>query len=107
MMTNSTAATIIIHISGEMGNHINHIVHDYPIAWWAKRKYGIKTRMIIHDQVIRQRILPKSGLAHMIFMRCFPHLKTLYEGARANSPEYGIRMAQQHGWRPTLQFRST
>jgi hypothetical protein len=27
MMTNSSVATIIIHMSGEMGNHINHIAH--------------------------------------------------------------------------------
>lgn len=98
MMTNSSAATIIIHMSGEMGNHINHLAHAYPIAWWAERKYGIKTRMIIRDQVIRGRISPKSGSAHAVFAKCFPRLKTLYDGARANSPEYGIRMAQQHGW---------
>lgn len=99
MMTNSTAvATIIIHMSGEMGNHINHIAHAYPIAWWAKRKYGIKTRMIIRDQVIRGRISPKSGSVKTIFMKCFPHLQTLYDGPRANSPEYGIRIAQQHAW---------
>jgi len=97
-MTNSSTATIIIHMSGEMGNHINHLAHAYPIAWWAERKYGIKTRMIIRDQVIRGRISPKSGSARAIFAKCFPRLKTLYDGARANSPEYGIRMAQQHGW---------
>jgi hypothetical protein len=98
MMTNSSVATIIIHMSGEMGNHINHIAHAYPIAWWAERKYGIKTRMIIRDQVIRGRISPKSGSVKRIFMKCFPHLQTLYGSPRANSPEYGIRMAQQHAW---------
>jgi hypothetical protein len=98
MMTNSSVATIIIHMSGEMGNHINHIAHAYPIAWWAERKYGIKTRMIIRDQVIRGRISPKSGSVKRIFMQCFPHLQTLYDSPRANSPEYGIRIAQQHAW---------
>ncbi len=97
-MTNSSEATIIIHMSGEMGNHINHLAHAYPIAWWAERKYGIKTRMIIRDQVIRGRISPKSGYAKTIFTKCFPHLRTLYDGARANSPEYGIRIDQQYGW---------
>ena len=99
LMTNSSAdATIIIHMSGELGNHINHIAHAYPIAWWAERKYGIKTRMIIRDQVIRGRVSTKSGSVKTILTKCFPHLQTLYDGPRANSPEYGIRIAQQHAW---------
>ena len=98
MTTNSAMATIIIHMSGEMGNHISHLAHAYPIAWWAERKYGIKTRMIILDQVIRGKVSPKSGSSKRIFTKCFPHLEPLYNGARANSPEYRIRMDQQHSW---------
>lgn len=101
MMTNSSAATIIIHMSGEMGNHISHLAHAYPIAWWAKRKYGIKTEFIIRDQQGRDqqgRVQQKTDSTRRIFTKCFPNLKMLYNGARANSPEYQIRLDQQHGW---------
>jgi hypothetical protein len=98
MMINSSIATIIIHMSGEIGNHINHLAHAYPIAWWAERKYGIKTRMIILDQVVRGKLSPKSGSSKRIFIKCFPHLKSLYNSARANSTEYRIRLDQQHSW---------
>ena len=95
MMTNSSVATIIIHMSGEMGNHISHLAHAYPIAWWAERKYGIKTQFIIRDEQGRPQ---KTRSTRRMFTKCFPNLKTFYNGARVNSPEYQIRLDQQHGW---------
>jgi hypothetical protein len=97
-MANSSIATIVIHMSGEMGNHISHLAHAYPIAWWAERKYGIRTRMIILDQVVRGKVSPKSGSSKRIFTKCFPHLKSLYNSARANATEYRYRLDQQHSW---------
>ena len=99
-VTNSSwVTTIVIHTSGEMGNHLTHLAHAYPIAWMAERNYGIQTRMILSDQITGGKVNPKSYSAKKIFTKCFPNLQSLYEGARANgSPEYPVRINQMREW---------
>ncbi len=100
-MTNSSsaAATMIIHTSGELGNHMMHLAHAYSIAWLAERKYGMQFNMILHDQITKGRVNPKAYSVKKIIKKCFPNLQPLYDGPRANIlPEYRIRMDQQQGW---------
>ena len=101
VMTNSSsaAATIIIHTSGELGNHMMHLAHAYSIAWLAERKYGMQFNMILHDQITRGRVNAKSYSVKKIIKKCFPNLQPLYDGPRANIlPEYRIRIDQQQAW---------
>ena len=95
----SAAATIIIHTSGELGNHLMHLAHAYSIAWLAERKYGMQFNMILHDQITRGKVNVKSYSVKKIITKCFPNLQPLYDGPRANIlPEYRIRMDQQQRW---------
>lgn len=97
--SSSVVPTIIIYTSGELGNHMMHLAHAYSIAWLAERKYGMQTKMIIHDQITRGRVNAKSYSVKKIIAKCFPNLQSLYDGPRANTlPEYRIRMDQQRRW---------
>lgn len=98
--SSSVVVTIIVHTSGELGNHMMHLAHAYSIAWLAERNYGIQTKMIIHDQITGGKVNGKSKSVKKIITKCFPNLQPLYDSPRANTlPEYTVRVNQQRGWK--------
>ena len=90
--------TIIIQLSGEMGNNIQHIAHGIGLQLWA-REMGIATNLLLRHHVgpNNRAPRPKWKSARDDIRQCFPNLKD-WHFAAGNTKEYDRRKSQQHAW---------
>ena len=101
-------ATIVVHLSGEMGNHLHHLVHGYGIHLMllgkddndmidtsssnAPNSSSILTNIILrHQEHVNQR---KWMSAQTSIQSCFPHFRN-YNFSFGNTIEFYNDKAQQ------------
>ena len=95
----SSAATIVVQLSGEMANNLHHIAHGIGLQLWARREYGIETNIVLrHDVGPNTRApKPKWKKAKNAIEKCFPKLSS-WDFSEGNTKEF-IRMQQlQKDW---------
>jgi hypothetical protein len=81
--------TIVVQLSGEMGNNIAKLATGKGLQLWAQRQYGITT-----DLVLRHQEHPKWVKGMRDLKKCFPHLRG-FDFELGNGPNYNERTAQQ------------
>jgi hypothetical protein len=94
-LTGGTSAdgTIVINLSGELGNHLHHLAHGYGIYLWAKEKYGLNMTMVLHHQDSSKWVTGRMSLK-----ACFPAFRNV-DFSIGNSVEFReTRVPQQANW---------
>jgi hypothetical protein len=96
---NVSDVSIVVHMSGEMGNQLQHLAHAHALQYWAKNDYGINVNIMIHHQERRRggKKNPKAMEGRILLLKCFPMLKDMDNGT-GNTPEYKRRQTQQNEW---------
>jgi hypothetical protein len=75
--TNLTkTATIVIQLSGELANNLQHMAHGIGLQQWALEKYGVDCNIVLrHDVGANTRApKPKWKTARHEIQQCFPKL---------------------------------
>lgn len=90
--TPSTPVTIVIHVSGEMGNMISKISYGYGLKWMLEEDHNIHSEILLQHQK-----LSKWRQASMNVQRCFPAARE-WSFEAANTVEYEDRERQQKTW---------
>jgi hypothetical protein len=88
----SIQPTIIVQLSGELGNHLSKIAHGYGVQRMLEDKFGIKAKL-----VMRHQDHPKWQRTPPILQACYPNLAD-WNYEEANSEEFVIRKKQQEEW---------
>jgi hypothetical protein len=81
--------TIVVQLSGEMGNNVAKIATGKGLQLWAQRQYGIAT-----DLVLRHQEHSKWIGAMRDTKKCFPKLRG-FDFTLGNGRNYNERTAQQ------------
>jgi hypothetical protein len=90
--TNTQPATIVVQLSGEMGNQLSRIAHGHALFLWLKRDFGIDATI-----VLRHQEKPKWLTARDNVQKCFPATRS-YDFSAANTLEFENRSRQQSAW---------
>lgn len=90
--TPSNPLTIVIHLSGEMGNQVSKITYGYSLKWTLEEEHNITTEILLQHQA-----LSKWRKAAMNVQRCFPVTQP-WSFEAANTDEFEIRKQQQQQW---------
>jgi hypothetical protein len=90
--TNTQSATIVVQLSGEMGNQLSKIAHGHALFLWLKREFGLDATIILRHQ---ER--PKWLRARDSVQKCFPATRS-YDFSAANTLEFENRSRQQSAW---------
>lgn len=84
-------ATIVVFLSGEMGNHLSILAKAHSVALVAQAQYGISTEL-----VLRHQSHPKWVFGQDSIQSCFPKLRH-YNFSAANSEAFDQLAARQDG----------
>ena len=92
-------ATIVIQLSGEMANNLQHIAHGVGLQLWLKELFDIPSNVILrHFEGPNNRSpKPKWKSARNDILQCFPFLKH-WDFTAGNSKEFLKRQSQQKTW---------
>jgi hypothetical protein len=63
--------SILVELTGELGNHLHHLAHGRAIQRLAMSEYGIPTRLVLH----RSSNAEKYRQTQRHLQRCFPNLR--------------------------------
>jgi hypothetical protein len=85
-------ATIVVQLSGEMGNNLSKIAHGHALSLWLKREFGLEATVILRHQTH-----PKWVRARQSVQKCFPVTRS-YNFSAANTPEFDNSYRQQSAW---------
>jgi len=77
--------TVVIELSGEMGNHLSKLAHGYAQAWELEDQYGIHTSIWLRHQG-----RPKWVRGRDSMNKCFPMVATM-DFERGNTEEFLVR----------------
>jgi hypothetical protein len=93
------AATIVIQLSGEMANNLQHIAHGVGLQLWLKEQFNIPSNVILRHFVGPNNRAPKPKWksARNDILQCFPFLKN-WDFTAGNNKEFLKRQSQQKGW---------
>jgi hypothetical protein len=91
-VTNTQRATIVVQLSGEMGNQLSKIAHGHALFLWLKREFGLDATI-----VLRHQERPKWLRARESVQKCFPATRS-YDFSAANTLEFENRYKQQSAW---------
>ena len=98
--TTTTNATIVVFLSGEMGNHLSILAKALCVQLMAQREYNITATLIF-----RHQLHPKWTRARNDLERCFPKLRE-YNFSAANNNAFDEYAREQDrilihgGWDP-------
>jgi hypothetical protein len=84
--------TIIIYVTGEMGNFLSKIAYGYSVSWILQEEYNITTKIII-----RHQSNGKWSQASKNVQACFPSTR-YWSFSEGNTDEYELRNKQQQRW---------
>lgn len=84
--------TIVIQLSGEMGNNLAKIATGKGLQLWARREFGIETDLVLRHQDHTKWI---SGMKDT--KKCFPKFR-YWDFELGNGPNYDERLEQQKRW---------
>ena len=87
--TSTIDASIIVHLSGEMGNQLHHLVHGYGIHLFAKETYGLHTNIVLKHQDNNKWTKARDSV-----IQCFSKFRS-YDFTLGNSEEFIQRIQQQ------------
>jgi hypothetical protein len=88
-VTSNQSATIVVQLSGEMGNQLSKIAHGHALFLWLKREFRLDATIILRHQE-----KPKWISARENVQKCFPATRT-YDFSAANTLEFENRSRQQ------------
>ena len=86
------ATSIVIQLTGEMGNQLCRIAYGYGLKWILEDDYHITTRVILRHQEH-----PNWVRAWNSVKTCFPNLRDM-DFSEGNTDEFEERLKQQHMW---------
>jgi hypothetical protein len=84
--------TIILYLTGEMGNFLSKIAYAYSVSWILQEEYNVTTKIII-----RHQSNGKWKQASKNVQACFPSTRH-WSFTEGNTEEYEIRNKQQQSW---------
>jgi hypothetical protein len=87
--TSTQPATIVVQLSGEMGNQLSKIAHGHALSLWLKREFRVDATI-----VLRHQDKPKWISARENVQKCFPATRS-YDFSAANTLEFEDRSRQQ------------
>jgi hypothetical protein len=85
-------ATIVVELSGEMGNHLSKLAHGFGLSLWLQREYGVQTKI-----VLRHQEKPKWLTARDALQQCFPVSRT-WDFQQGNTAEIDLQRVRQTEW---------
>jgi hypothetical protein len=85
--------SIVVQLSGELGNHLHKIAFGRAIQNLAKELYNIETQLVLQHQFRGGKWV---SAMHDI-KECFPNLRH-FDFELGNSPEFFSRETQQQQW---------
>lgn len=91
--TDTTAATIVVQLSGEMGNQLSKIAHGHALLLWLKREFRLDATIVLRHQEKRKKWIP----ARENVQKCFPATRS-YDFSAANTLEFDNRFQVQSAW---------
>lgn len=84
--------TIIVHLSGEMGNQLSKITYGYALKWMFQEEHNVTTEILLHHQA-----LSKWRVSATNVQTCFPITRP-WSFEAANTDEFEVRKQQQLQW---------
>ena len=93
----SKTATVVVQLSGEMANNLQHIAHGVGLQWWLQEK-GVDTNLMLRHYVGPNNRAPKPKWksARNDILQCFPKLN--WDFTAGNSKLFSQRQSQQQDW---------
>jgi hypothetical protein len=95
----TSTTTIVIQLSGEMANNLQHIAHGVGLQLWLKDQFGISSNVILRHFVGPNNRAPKPKWksARNDILACFPLLQN-WDFTAGNNKEFLRRQSQQKTW---------
>ena len=90
--TDEHPVSLVIQLSGEMGNQLSKIAWGYGMKWWLEEDYNISTKIFLRHQDHGKWV----GAAASI-KRCFTKLRVM-EFEEGNLMEFDAIREQQNTW---------
>jgi hypothetical protein len=84
--------TLVILLSGEMGNQLSKIAHGYGMKWILEEDYNITTRIVLQHQPNLKWVRARWSV-----VTCFPQTSS-WDFAEGNTEEFNVRHSQQRKW---------
>jgi hypothetical protein len=93
------SATIVVQLSGEIFNNIQHMAHGYGLHLLAKELYDIDTNIVLrHFEGPNNRARkPKWKSSRAAIQQCFSVVGK-WDFSRGNTKDFSQRQAQQKQW---------
>jgi hypothetical protein len=89
----SRSITMVVGLSGEMGNHLQKIAFARALQNMLYERYSIRTELIMQHQERGGKWV--SAVQNL--KECFPNLRH-YDFERGNAPSFYQRLQQQNEW---------
>jgi hypothetical protein len=90
--TSTQPATIVVQLSGEMGNQLSKIAHGHALFLWLKREFRLDATVVLRHQTKPKWVRGRDNL-----QKCFPATRS-YDFSAANTLEFENRSRQQSAW---------
>jgi hypothetical protein len=84
--------TIVLHVSGEMGNNLSKLAYGFSIQWMLMEEHNISTDILVRHQAASKWLKAAENV-----QRCFPATRA-WSFEAANTDEYDWRKRQQELW---------
>ncbi len=84
--------TIVIILSGEMGNHLSKIAYGFSLKWMLLEEYNISTHVMLRHQAASKWFEAAKNV-----QRCFTATR-LWSFEGGNTDEFELRDRQQKQW---------
>jgi hypothetical protein len=84
--------TIVINLSGEMGNHLSKLAYGYSVKWMLQEEYNITTHVILRHQASNKWVKAAENV-----QRCFTATRS-WSFEEGNTDEFDFRDGQQKEW---------
>ncbi|KAI2497062.1 hypothetical protein MHU86_17432 [Fragilaria crotonensis] len=84
--------TIVINLSGEMGNHLSKLAYGFSLKWMLMEEYDITTHIILRHQAASKWVEAAKNV-----QRCFTATR-LWSFEGGNTDEFELRDMQQKQW---------
>jgi hypothetical protein len=66
---NNMTISILVELTGELGNHLHHLAHGRAIQRLAMSEYGISTRLVLHRSSNAEKTAKRNGTCDGVFLR--------------------------------------
>ena len=90
--TEENPVSLVIQLSGEMGNQLSKLAWGYGIKWWLEEDYKISTKVILRHQDHSKWIRAAGSTK-----KCFTKLRAM-DFEEGNTEEFNIIKEQQAAW---------